>query len=651
MPQFGKTNTAPIFNRKALTWQFFTTTILVVYFYVFMEWLFFVTKPSFFDSISMGGKLSVLFKTSLVMAAFFCLMLFVMMVLSQMLSRILHGDSIHYLPVLIPTAILSVLACLLIDNFTYTIFKVGVVTTTGIWRGAYAVFFTLIFLFISRWLLKNIFREATGTKARQKQLAKNKLFQRLTLLLLAISVIFVLTDRSVIGNVGDIQPMSQLKDRPNILLLGGDGINAANMSAYGYGRETTPNISELAKKSLFFENAFANAGNSAGSVTTILTGKNATETRVLYPPDILRGTAAFQHLPGILHQLGYYTAELGYLHYIDASELNFQAGFDEVNTLRTQKSIVLRLLERFDYEVAYFASSLFDRASDRLLHVFYIKKMENAYKAILEPSAETNYDDKKVQYLLSLISETKGPLFVHIHMMVTHGDLFFPSRHVFSEGLSQDQPWMTDFYDDAILDYDHYVGEVIKQLARTGKLDNTIIVIYTDHNQQWHTNQRIPLIIYFPKGEHAGHVQQNVQNIDIAPTLLDYLGLPIPSWMEGVSLLQPESVDERLIFSAGAAYVKESAGLYSVDLEEIKPPFYQFGYLGIVNCQNWYRYNLVDNVWESGLVDKHTSKCSAEKLLSPEQIRDALLTHLASKGFDIASLQSKIGTPAPVLLP
>ena len=644
MNQFDKTNPSFIVNHKALIWQFFTATILVVYFYVFMEWLFFITKPSFFDTISMGGKLSILFKTSLLIAIFFCLLILVTVVLSQVFSRVIHNESIHFLPVVIPAVILSVLMYLLIDNFTYTLFKVGVVTTTGIWRGVYAFFFILIFLFIYRWLLKYIFSEATGTKARQKQLSKNKLFQRFALLLLAISVIFALADRSVIGNVDAILPESQLKDHPNILLLGGDGINAANMSAYGYDRETSPNISELAKKSLFVENAFTNAGHSAGSVTTILTGKNATQTRVLYPHDILRDEAAFQHLPGILHQLGYYTAELGYLHYIDASELNFQAGFDEVNTLRIQKSILLRILEPLGYEVAYFAASLFNRVRDRILHVFYIKKMENAYKAIIEPSPETNYDDKKIKHLLSLISETKGPLFVHIHMMVTHGDHFFPSHQVFSEGESQDQPWMTDFYDDAILDYDTYVGEVIKQLEKTGKLDNTIIVIYTDHNQQWHTNQRIPLIIYFPKGEHAGQVQQNVQNIDI-------LGLTIPSWMEGVSLLQGDPNDDRLIFSAGAAYVKESEGLYSVDLEEIKPPFYQFGYVGIVNCQNWYHYNLVDNTWESGSVDEHTSKCSAEKLLSPEQIRDALLAHLASKGFDTSSLQNKIGTPEPVISP
>src|SRR5258705_10986978 len=109
MIQSDKTNTAPIFNRKALTWQFFTTTILVVYFYVFMEWLFFVTKPFFFDTISMGVKLSILFKTSLLIATFIGLMILVMVVLSQVFSRVIHNESIHYLPVVIPAVILSVL--------------------------------------------------------------------------------------------------------------------------------------------------------------------------------------------------------------------------------------------------------------------------------------------------------------------------------------------------------------------------------------------------------------------------------------------------------------------------------------------------------------------------------------------------------------
>ena len=60
---------------------------------------------------------------------------------------------------------------------------------------------------------------------------------------------------------------------PNIILLGSDGLNADNMSAYGYQRPTTPVINELAQSSLIAENNFTNASNSGGSVISIFTGK------------------------------------------------------------------------------------------------------------------------------------------------------------------------------------------------------------------------------------------------------------------------------------------------------------------------------------------------------------------------------------------
>ena len=651
MTKSEKPNTSPGSNPGTLLSQFVVSAFLAVYFYVFMEWLFFVTKPSFFDTISTGGKLGILFKTSLLLSVFGCFALFPFMVLSWVLSRVVSGKTVQYLPVVVPAGILSALALLALDNFTYTIFKVGIITTVGIWRGAYAVLFILIFLFMCRWFLKNFIVEPAGTRAGRQRYSRNKMLQRLTMILLATSLVVVLFDRSMIAGLGDALPGSRLQDRPNILLFGGDGINAANMSAYGYERETTPNISALAGSSLFVENAFTNAGNSAGSVITILTGKNATETRVLYSPDILKGTDSFQHLPGLLQQQGYYTAELGFTHYIDAYELNLQNGFDEVNGKAARRSGVLRVLEPFGYEAAYFTAELFERIRDRLLHIFYIQKMENAYGAILQPSAETSGDRKKIRFLLDLVSESDRPFFLHIHIMATHGPMFYTRNHVFSEGESQTGPWLTDFYDDAILTYDEYVGEVFRELAKAGSLDNTIIIIYSDHNMQWATDQRIPLIFYFPKGEFAGRVQHNAQNIDIAPTLLDYLGLAIPDWMEGKSLLQGEPGGDRLIFSMGAGYLKDSGGLRSLDVEKIGPPFYQFGYLNIINCQNWYRYDLIENSWESGLVKDHTSPCGQDTLLSPRQIRDALLAHLTSKGFDTTSLLDKIGTPAPVRVP
>ena len=626
---------------KPFTSRILIATVLSAYLYVFMEWLFYVTKPSFFDAVNLAEKLNILFKTSLLLTIFGCMALFIAAMAGWIFSKLFQKWDFQFLAVMVPAWILAALALLTVDNFTYTIFKVGVITTSGIGRGIYAVIFLVTFLLICRWLLK----KNTGSPSRDRILGQ------LSFGLITISTISVLVSHPIAGTVDANLQTFNLDKRPNIIILGGDGINASHVSAYGYSRKTTPVIDKLAQDSLFMENAFTDAGNSSGSTTAILTGKNATTTRVLYPPDILIGADAFQHLPGILRQQGYYTAQLGVAQFIDAYNLNFQDAFDEVNGNTIQGTVVLHLFKPLGYDVAYFSSKVYKRITDRLMHIFYIRTMKYAFGAIMEPTPEVNEDNAKLAHLLDLISNTDQPLFVHIHTMGTHGPNFFPRERVFSKDEEQTDLWMDDFYDDGILTFDSYAGEVLDRLAATGKLDDTILVIYSDHNQQYFTNQRIPLLIHFPKGEHAGVIQNNVQNIDIAPTLLDYMGLPIPKWMEGQSLLKGEPGRNRLIFSTGAAYIKEINGIFMVDPEQRKPPFYQLGFLGIVDCQAWYRYDLIHHVWSSGLVIGHTSPCQTGQLLSPEQISNALLNHLAARGFDISSLQDEIDAPMPAIVP
>jgi arylsulfatase A-like enzyme len=115
--------------------------------------------------------------------------------------------------------------------------------------------------------------------------------------------------------------------------------------------------------------------------------------------------------------------------------------------------------------------------------------------------------------------------------MGTHGSCFTPQVRVFSKGEKQDRPWMVDFYDDANLSFDTYVGKVIDHLKATGEFEKIILIIYTDHGEKDKINERIPLIIHFPGDEYAGRIKQNVQNLDIAPTILTYLGIPQPDWM------------------------------------------------------------------------------------------------------------------------
>ena len=606
-------------------------TVVVIYFYVFMEWIFFVTKPSFMDLMTFSQKISTLFLTGLIFSSLFLILLLLGFGILLFLRKIYSQVPVISL-VLVPALIIAMLILLLVDNFTYTVFHFGVVTTTGLIRGVYGVSFLFIVVYGFRSISKFIFRK--GRHARQI----TKQIQIFAYGLLLLSGIFLTINLGQKTNSSKTEILGGFDKKPNIILIGCDGVNADHTSVYGYERDTTPNLRKIAQHSLVAENAFSNAGNTAGSVVSILTGKYPTETRVLYVPDILTGQDAFQHLPGLLHAQGYYTEELGVKHYLDAYDLNVQNGFDEVNERQGGSSIKLPLV---GFNVEYFFAQLVERISARLLHIFYIKDMENPLTLVLEDTQANINDQKKVKQAIKLVEEIDAPVFIHVHFMRTHGPKFHPKEQVFSQGETQVEYWMPDFYDDAIHECDANIGKIFDSIELDHN-EETIIVIYSDHNMKFSTDQRVPLLISFPNGDFAGRIKNNVQNMDIAPTLLDYLGVDIPEWMEGVSLLRGEPDKTRLIFSVGVAHLEKQNSGWIVSAEKTKPPFFQFGYVGVVNCGHWYKLDLINLKWASGTVISYEDTCSEGDVLSFDQIEVATVKHLREKDFDVSQLETTI---------
>lgn len=626
--------------QAALWGRLFSTTIIIGYIYTFLEWIFFVTKPSFMDTMSTVDKVRVFWLAGL----FFALVSVVLPLLFAGLDlalKFLRSSRIFlYAATLVPAGVLAVLSLLLIDNFTYTLFKFGIVSTGGVARALYAVVFLGLLALIYRWALG--FLGFRGAHQKNRKLERALLF--LALGLLALSAIVALTRLEWLAGRGAGLDLGTAARRPNIILLGSDGLNAGNLSAYGYARDTTPNMRNLVESSLLAENAFPNAGTSAGSTISILTSKLPTQTRVLYSPDILRGSDAYQHLPGILQREGYRTVEIGEPVFVDSYAVNMQDGFDMVNGRTTQRGVFrwLRLLGANDF--TYFVAQLIERASDRLLHIFYIRTMVNPYSLVTQVTSQMD-DQQRIAQLISLITQSDAPLFAHVHLMGTHGAKFDPIHKVFSQGKTQDGDWMTDFYDDAILDYDAYVGQVVDALDKAGKLDNTVLIFFTDHAERYYTHVRIPLIFHFPGGEFAGRIRHNVQNLDIAPTILDYLGLSQPEWMMGQSLLRGEPPAERLIFSAYVSYVTGVENVWQIDASKVKPPFYQFGKIVVLDCQRWYAVNLYTLQGFSGEIQDHTSPCDASGLFTADQARAALYERLTQDGFDISTLPKDLVFP------
>jgi len=631
------TNPQTLEQHRAIAWKsLFLWILLAGYAYAGLEWLFFITKPSFMDAVNVLERVGLLLQTGFFLAFPALVIGLVLYALDHLPAPVGHGIPL-LLAVILPALMLASISLLLLDNFTYTIFRFGIVTSLGIWRLAYGGGFLVIFILYHRRLMG-----ALGLRGERSKPASLPGSTVVVLLgLFAVSLVSLALQLDLSSSTGSTTTADAVADnRPNIILFGSDGLQAANLSAYGYERDTTPALRQLAAEALLAENAFPNAAHSSGSVVSILTSKLPTQTRVLYPPDILQEKDAYLHLPGILMQEGYYTVEIGVPHYIDAFTVNLQRGFDLVNNRTPDESSWLQFLQGAGIDnTIYFNSLLTERITARLNHIFYIQKMVNPIDKVTTPSDYLE-DEERVEQLIEIINTSERPFFVHVHMMGTHGGNFYPQAQKYSLGKTQDEEWMVDFYDDAVLAFDNYLRTVLDALEQSGKLDNTVLVIYSDHAMIYKVNERIPLIIRFPYGEHAGRIQANVQNLDIAPTLLDYLGMPVPDWMGGLSLLQDNIPPDRLIFSTGTLVMSDGNLL----AEKLKAPFYQFSYFYTIRCNQWYYYETDTGKWWSLGINGHTAPCDLGDRPPDAQIQQALADLLIKNGFDIASLPLEVQT-------
>ncbi|HCS40433.1 MAG TPA: hypothetical protein DIW44_12725 [Anaerolineaceae bacterium] len=606
--------------------------------YILMEWLFIITKTSFISTGSIFEKLSVLFNGSGILALAAVLLSGLFIILYYILNAKTGRAVIRILLCFVPALLLAATVLLLVDNITYTAFKYGVVSTKGIVRTLYLIGFVLVTL----GLMYPVFKWSRSIeKSRRKLSQKKKLQFPLILGLIVLICAFLPVALNPFFKNTLAQPDAEIgiEKLPNIILLTGDALNSTKLSLYGSDKDTTPFLRQLAESSLVAENNFSNAQGTIGSTTSILTGKYPADTRILASTDILKGDDAYQHLPGILKSYGYYTVQLNFTYYADAYRINFQDAFIEANgespvSNRIQASLAT-LLPTNNY---YFMREVYSRISDRLEHLFYIKKMSNPFLQVTESPEKFN-DQEKLDYLFKLIDEGKQPIFVHIHWMGTHGPKYYPTRQVFSEGLSTTTQgkYVDSFYLDSILDFDGAVQQLFTGLQSRGLWDESVLVVGSDHTQRW-TIARVPLLIHFPNDEHAGQVVENTQNMDIAPTLLNYLDIPQPAWMPGQTLYEPLDADRQIFLVAipdSSRDPKTNAIVYPPFLA----PFYQFGKATLISCDHYYTINFLKQTYNDAKVQGYNSICKTPPPTREEAFK-LIISYLQKYGFNTTSLNS-----------
>jgi arylsulfatase A-like enzyme len=165
-------------------------------------------------------------------------------------------------------------------------------------------------------------------------------------------------------------------------------------------------------------------------------------------------------------------------------------------------------------------------------------------------------DAKKINELaLSFLEQKKKQkFFLWLHYMDTHDSfLGFPQEKHFIENITPEEINIYSAkYDEAINYVDSQIGILLNKLKSLGLYKNTLVILTADHGQEmcehgicfnhggflWDSLIRVPLIIFYPKLFPKNKIiTQQVQHIDIIPTICDILKIKKYEFFEGKSLL------------------------------------------------------------------------------------------------------------------
>ncbi len=351
-------------------------------------------------------------------------------------------------------------------------------------------------------------------------------------------------------------PLSYAReDTPNIILLTADACRPGNMSCYGYVRKTTPNIDRLAKDGVLFTNAFSQSAWTTPGLISIFTSLYPFTHNVEARGDSLNDNVLA--LPEILKKNGYAVPVYQWLINIP----NYQnLGFDVLDK------------EKFCFSRDEELVKLIEAYKERKFFIWYhYKSTHLPYNPV--PPYDTMFQGEVVK---SEIEESSGLALVKKKSVVKYGTVEFKDG---------DRDKILSLYDGEIKRFDDYVGRLLEKLETSGLLNNTILIITSDHGEELlehgfvgHASTslnaklydeliRIPLIIWYPEKFKQKKIESYVQQIDIMPTLMDVIGLQIPDNFQGHSLL-PQIRGELEKFSS-PVYCQTNKGGYQ-STEEMK---------------------------------------------------------------------------------
>ncbi len=395
-------------------------------------------------------------------------------------------------------------------------------------------------------------------------------------------------------------------NRPNVLFVMTDDQTVREMSCYGSRILETPNMDRIARGGTRFANCFTTNALCAPARATVLTGCFSHVHGIRGNSEMADAVEELDPnvptFPELLREAGYQTGLVGKYHIrqdprgFDTWRIHLGQGeyFDPVfieNGTRVQK-------QGYATDLTTDLALNFLRGTDRsrpfcLVYQFKAPhrpftpapRHADMFEDIEIPEPETFNDD----YATRRVAEMAEDMRFEQSLAGDYEDL--------PEGLSREerkrwiyQRFVKDRY-RTIYGVDENLGRVLDYLDENGLAEDSLILYTSDHGyfmgeHGWYDKRfmyepsiRIPIVARYPRSGTAGHVaDEMVMNIDFAPTILDFAGVPIPDGMQGRSLrpLMEGKSPEDWRSSIYYAYYENSWALQDKGEEAMAEPFRYF---------------------------------------------------------------------------
>lgn len=309
---------------------------------------------------------------------------------------------------------------------------------------------------------------------------------------------------------------------PNLILITMDTTRADALGVYDQARRTSPNIDRLSWEGVVFDQVTTSSPETLPAHATILTGK-------------------WPYAHGVRANAGYVLSDSNLTLAETLRHRGYRTGAEvAAKVLRKETAIS----QGFDhYAVPGQASRRFS---------------ERGAKATTAGAIQFVRQNKE------------GKFFLWVHYFDPHDPYEAPPE--FAQR-SADSPYHAE-----VASMDHEIGALVTEIERLGLRDSTLVVLTADHGEGlnehgerthsmlvYDSTMRVPLILWglssLPKNVRIpGHVR----TVDILPTVLDYLELPSPNGLDGVSLrpvVESPATDPELTGYGEAHYLQAIFGL------------------------------------------------------------------------------------------